>query len=119
MGLNILTNGGFLFHIFTANVNPFWWETVIRYKDEMMSNFGLFFWLGGLYIVGGVWKPIRKQGWWLVAPYLFAAVLVSITVGKEGSYINYFYELSAGLALLTGALLGLPGKKPITAGCSW
>lgn len=111
MALNIATNGGFFFHIFTANVNPFWWETVNRYKDEMMNNFGLFFWLGGVYLFSGIWKPIRKRGWWIVAPYLLAATAVSITVGKEGSYINYFYELSAALALLTGALLGMIGKK--------
>lgn len=109
--LNIITNGGFFFHIFTANVNPFHWETVVHYKDEMMDHFGLFFWLGGLYILGGIWRPIRQNVWWLAAPYFFTAILVSITVGKEGSYVNYFYELSAALALIIGALIGLSGNK--------
>ena len=109
--LNIITNGGFFFHIFTANVNPFHWETVIHWKDEMMSHFSLFFWLGGLYIVGGIWRPVRQKAWWIVAPYFFTALLVSITVGKEGSYINYFFELSAGFSLLVGALIGLSGNK--------
>ena len=109
--LNIITNGGFFFHVFTANVNPFHWDIVTHYKDEMINHFGLFFWLGGLYLLGGIWHPIRQKAWWLTAPYFLTALLVSIAVGKEGSNVNYFYELSAALALLVGSLIGLSGSK--------
>ena len=112
MGLMmILTKGGFFFHVFRANVNPFVWDTVKNYKNEMLTHFPLFFWLAGLYLLGGIWKGMRQNAWWMVAPYVLTGIAVGVTVGKEGSNVNYFYELCAALSLLTGALIGLAGDS--------
>lgn len=110
--LTIFTSGGFFLHVFTANVNPFHWDTVLYYATEIKDHFLLFFILGGLYLLGGVWKGIRQPAWWLVAPYFLLGAAVAITIGKEGSNVNYLYEMCVGIALLTGALLGIHQNKP-------
>ncbi|NSW53035.1 MAG: glycosyltransferase family 39 protein [Anaerolineae bacterium] len=107
MTLNVISNGGFFFHVFTANMNPFRWETVIHYMTEAQTHYLLFFILGVLYLLGGIWKPIRQDAWWLTGPYFLLGTLTALTIGKDGSNVNYLYEMYAGIALLTGALLGL------------
>ncbi|MBN2048646.1 MAG: glycosyltransferase family 39 protein, partial [Anaerolineaceae bacterium] len=109
--MQLVSKGGFFFHVFLANVNPFHWQMVRDYRDEIMEYFPFLIFFGFAYLVGGCWKRIRQPIWWLVAPYLLAASLVSITIGKEGSSVNYLYEFSTALALLIGALLSLGKGK--------
>lgn len=106
--LNVLTHGGFFFNIVTANVNPFDWGTVFHYARGLWDNMALLVLISLVYLLGAVWS--RHQGWWLAAPYLLAAAASALTVGKEGSNINYLFELSAALSLCAGLCLSWLGR---------
>jgi hypothetical protein len=109
--LMIFSGGGFFFHIVTANVNPFHWETVDRYRLELTENLPyLLFGSAALLIYGIVSRP---RAWWLAAPYLIGAVISAITIGKDGSNVNYLYELSAALCLSAGAIISWPNRNHI------
>ena len=109
--LDLLTWGGFFFHIIQANVNPFVWRTVENYFREIRQNMALILILGGLLIFSGLWKRGRTSAWWLVAPYSIGAMAAAITIGKDGSNVNYLFEFSAALAMAAGAAIAWPAKR--------
>lgn len=108
LALNGLTRGGFYFHIITANVNPFFWDTVKHYQRQIWDHMPYLVVAGGVYFIGAVWT--RHPAWWLGAPYLLAATASAITIGKDGSNVNYLYEFSAALAFVVGAFLNWIGR---------
>jgi len=101
--LNTLTRGGFYFNVVTANVNEFGIErlewNLRRLRDAAPV----------LLIIGGVSLILAPAGrvrlWPLLVPYLIGAALSSLTIGKIGSNVNCFLELSAALSLAAGALV--------------
>lgn len=105
--LNLLTRGGFYFNIVTANVNPFLWKTVEEYLDKIWKHMGLLVVLSAAYLVLAVW--FKQKVWWVAAPYLVASTATAITIGKDGSNVNYLYEFSATLAFTSGAFLAWLG----------
>lgn len=107
--LNLLTGGGFVFNIFTANVNPFQVETVQRYWRELRQIAPFLLIFGGAFLVVVPARATASKHWWLLAPYLVGATLSAATVGKVGSNVNYLLELSAALSLTAGATLALVG----------
>ena len=102
--LTLITQGGFLFHIVTANVNPFEWETVAHYWRELRDIAPIMLIVAGAYVALG-FTPLRPKAWPLLTPYLLGALLAAVTIGKVGSNINYLLELSAALSLMMGNLL--------------
>ena len=107
--LLFMTKGGFWFHIVTANVNPFYWDTVQRYAKEMALHIPGLLAGSAVFLAIGTWR--RPRSWWLVGPYLVGALLSAITVGKDGSSVNYMFELSAALSLAAGALVAWAGRR--------
>ena len=108
--INLLTHGGFFLNIVTANVNPFSWATVKNYMGELWSNaFFLILLTGAFLISERAGKHTRS--WPLVLPYVIAATLSAITVGKDGSNCNYLYELAAALCLGAGAGVAWLGRN--------
>ena len=107
--LNLLTNGGFFFNIVTANVNPFYWQTVRNYAEGMWDHMAWLLAACGIYLAAAVWTG--HKGWWLAAPYLLASAVSALTVGKEGSNVNYLFELSAALSLTAGLFLSWLGRS--------
>jgi hypothetical protein len=106
--LNILTGGGFYFNIVTANVNQFFWNTVQDYRHAIWEHMPYLV-VGSLaFILLAVWW--RVKSWWLVAPYLLGATLSAITIGKDGSNVNYLFELSAAFSLVAGAIIAASGR---------
>ena len=105
--LNLITRGGFFFNIVTANVNPFFWDSVEDYLDKIWKNMGLLVVLSAAYLVLAGW--FKQKVWWVVAPYLVASTLSAVTIGKDGSNVNYLYEFSAALAFTAGAFLAWLG----------
>jgi hypothetical protein len=137
--LMIWSGGGFFFHIVTANVNPFNWETVQEYCRDirfymsflLAGSFGMLLW--GLseprrlinrsvrrntHLVAE--KPARRdrpargidhRAWWLAAPFLLGSIGSAITIGKEGSNVNYLLELCAALSLSFGMLIAWAGQE--------
>lgn len=112
--LNLITGGGFYFNIVTANVNPFRWNTVRDYIEEMWAHIPLLLLAGALYLLVGPWlgKSRYPKLWWVVTPYLLGATASAITVGKSGSSVNYLFEFCAALSLLVGAWIAWPKKLP-------
>jgi len=107
--LQLMTGGGFLFHIVTANVNPFSWNQVRFRAEELRDNLPGLLVAAGLFLLAGVfWRP---RSWWLAAPFVLGAAASAVTIGKTGSNVNYLYELCAALSLAAGALLALPGSS--------
>jgi hypothetical protein len=105
--LNLITGGGFFFNIVTANVNPFIWNTVKNYMEAIISHMTIFVVGCGAFFLGAVW--FKQRSWWLAAPYFIGATLSAITIGKDGSNVNYLFELCAAFALTIGAALGVIG----------
>ena len=103
--LTLFSLGGFYTNIVTANVNPYVWKTVQNFIDPMWKNMRFLLVGAAAFLVAGAIKPWRVSSWWLVAPYLVGAVLSGLTIGKDGSNVNYLLEFSAALSLVAGALI--------------
>ena len=137
--LMIWSRGGFFFHIVTANVNPFYWETVKNYAGDILrympfllaGALGMLLW--GLTEPGRLVKRlyrkssqarnqsaglrekpapgIDRSAWWLAAPFLLGAMASAVTIGKDGSNVNYLLEFCAALSLATGVLIAWAGQE--------
>jgi hypothetical protein len=109
--LNLVTGGGFLFNIVTANVNEFRTDLLTGYVSEL--------WMLMPFAVVGTALFVALAGWWrveswrLVAPYAFGAALSGLTIGKIGSNVNYLLEFSAAMCLALGALIAWQRSRPI------
>jgi hypothetical protein len=105
--LNIITQGGFFFNIITANVNPFVWNTVKDYAKKIVEYMPFLAGISILFFFTAGW--FKQRSWWLAAPYLIGATLSGITIGKDGSNVNYLFELMAAFSFTVGAALGVIG----------
>jgi hypothetical protein len=100
--INALTKGGFFFNIVTANVNPFDFFRVVENFRNFFESVPVVFILAAL----GVVVVFRQFDQWpLIIGFLFGGFFSALTIGKIGSNVNYFLELSAGLCLAIGGLL--------------
>jgi hypothetical protein len=100
--LNILTGGGFFFNIVTANVNEFIMTQLNWNLGNLASTAPILLILGVLLLFFG---RGRMSLWPLLALYLIGGTISALTIGKIGSNVNYFLELSAALSLAAGAFL--------------
>ncbi|HEY9077123.1 MAG TPA: hypothetical protein VIO61_11370 [Anaerolineaceae bacterium] len=127
--INLLTGGGFYLNIVTANINKFNWSTVRHYGQQILNHMLPLIVISVLYLIaiivyavidGLPSKKDRRQNNLIdkhqdkrspvssgifVVSYLLAAVAVSVTIGKEGSNVNYLLELSAAFCLTSGAVV--------------
>jgi 4-amino-4-deoxy-L-arabinose transferase-like glycosyltransferase len=100
--LTLVTRGGFFNQVITANNNAYYWDTTGFYIDEVIGVFWFYLLIGGVLLFSIFYKSTRHKVWWVAAPYFVGAIVVSLAIGKDGSYINYLFELSAAFALLAG-----------------
>jgi len=107
--LNILTNGGFFFNIVTANANEFMMSQLSWNLNNLAAATPILLILGALLLFFG-WG--RMSLWPLLALYLIGATISALTIGKIGSNVNYFLELSAALSLAAGAFLAWSQAHP-------
>jgi hypothetical protein len=103
--MQALSDGGFFVHVVTANVNAFDRLLIDRAVTEVVTFMPFLLGAAVLYLVLGVARRERAAA--LVVPYTLGALAAAFTIGKVGSDVNYLYELSAGLCLSVGALVGL------------
>ena len=109
--LNLLTQGGFYMNIVVANVNSFYWETVEKYVKDIRERLYILLIAALLFMVGELFAARgRTRAWALVTTYLLTAAAGSLTIGKDGSNVNYLYEFSAALSLATGAAISWLGS---------
>jgi hypothetical protein len=100
--LNLLTGSGFFFNIVTANVNEFSMDRLGRELEGLAFMVPILLALGLLLLVRG---RGRLPFWPFFAAYLIGALLSTLTIGKIGSNVNYFLEMSAALALVAGVFV--------------
>jgi trehalose/maltose transport system permease protein len=108
--LNVLTGGGFVTHIVLANLNEYQVDLLFSYISELVRLMPVLLLGGAVFLVSGLWR--RDLAWRLIAPYLVGATVVSFTIGKIGSNVNYLLELAAAMALAIGALFAWVRSRP-------
>ena len=101
--IQLLSQGGFFFHIIEANVNPFYWHTVEHYAREIYQNFTWLIYIFVIYLIIG-WRFFRSYSF--LAPYMLVSAAVAITIGKVGSNVNYLLEICVAFAVLAGVVIG-------------
>lgn len=102
LALNVLTQGGFFFHVVTATVNEFGVERLDHHWRDLRGIAPVLLIFGGAFLF---LAPRRVRSWPLLAPYLVGATLSALTIGKIGSNVNYLLELCAALSLAAGACI--------------
>jgi hypothetical protein len=100
--LNIVTDGGFYFNVVTANVNEFDLDQLEWHLDKLRETAPILLIFSGAFLLFGYWKV---PFWPFLASYLLATFLSGLTIGKIGSNVNYFLELSAALSLVAGTVI--------------
>jgi hypothetical protein len=105
--LNIVTHGGFYFNVVTANVNEFDMEQLEWHLGQLRDTAPI---LLGMSVIFLIFAHRKRRFWPLVAFYLIGASLAGLTIGKIGSNVNYFLELSAALSLVAGAAIAWTGE---------
>jgi hypothetical protein len=108
--LNLTTGGGFFFNIVTANINQFNWQLLATSLESLWRLMPGLLVISALFLLAGIW--FRPGGWPLIGPYLIGASLSALTIGKLGSNVNYFLELSAAASLAMGACLAWQRRRP-------
>jgi hypothetical protein len=109
--LLVLTRGGIVLNLITANANAILPETIELYVDEITRHMPIFLGGAALLLLSGLrW---RTAGWWLAAPYFIGGLAVAFTIGKIGSDVNYLYELAAAFCLVAGVLIGSARRIPL------
>lgn len=106
LALQVSSGGGFYDHVIASNMNywsagilrDIWVLTYVTWRwPFLFAAVGLLLWLAK----PGSDRPAYHPAWLLVW-YLLFAVLVTVTAGKVGSYVNYTLEAIAAAALLSG-----------------
>lgn len=108
----VATNGGFWFHLITANVNALDSNLISVYADEVARTLTALLIMALIYLLGGWMRARSRRAWWLVAPYLLGGLAVAFTIAKIGSDVNYLYELCAALCLAAGAFVAWSSRFP-------
>jgi hypothetical protein len=104
VGLNLVTEGGFYLNAIVANLNPWSVQRFMQYASELYLHAGYLVFGCIIYMIAAtLGEP--NHSWLVVTPYVFGALLASLSAGKVGSSANYFYETATALCLATGALI--------------
>lgn len=116
IGMQVSTQGWFLFHTVTGNLNPFDWQQFWSIQGAFLRDH-FYLVIAGLVLSGSA--ILRRH---LSLPFLWflVATLMTMSVGKVGSDENYFLEPLAALTLfavteIPGALAGLTAGRRRTA----
>ena len=100
--ISLLTNGGFYFHLVTANANEFRWDTLVDRLGQLLGDMPIALLLA---IAASVAWRQRLVGRPLLVGFFVGAFLSMMTIGKVGSNVNYFLELAAALSLMMGGII--------------
>ncbi len=106
LALNLATNGGFLFNTITIlgrqNVSS---EIIWYYAQDVASHLPLLLIAAGALVLIAFAKTSEKYLKAFFVPYLVAATISALTIGKPGSNVNYLLELVAALSLAAALLI--------------
>ncbi len=106
--LEVATHGGFSHNIVVANVNEYRPARVAEHFRDLATLAPVLLVFGAASLGPRVQEARAERVF--LGTYLGAAVVSALTIGKVGSNVNYFLELSVALCLATG--WGLARMKP-------
>jgi 4-amino-4-deoxy-L-arabinose transferase-like glycosyltransferase len=106
LGINIQTQGGFYINIVQANLNQYQFSRLAVMGEQLLLIWPVIIFVSFLYAAYVLTKvgqpafpqinPFVTSGLWF---FSIGAVISAVTVGKEGSDVNYFLELIAACSL--------------------
>jgi len=99
--LTAATRGGFVLHVVTGTAGRMILEQLVNLDRELVALIPILLALSAAVGIIGMWR--QMPGSTFVAGYWLAAAIVSLTVAKEGSYINYFLDLCTACSLAASA----------------
>lgn len=99
----VLTRGGFMFHVVTGTAGRLSAEQFLTFVPQLIDLIPYLLVLTIATVVTAARSA--SPGWVLVAAYCAGAAAISLTIAKEGSYINYFLDLCAACGLAAGAAI--------------
>lgn len=106
---DVLSEGGFVFSVVQANAGEYRLRLLLSYFPAMLRHMPYLLISAILFILLAVrW---RRDASWLAGPYLLAGGSTALLAGKIGSSFNYFFELSAALALSAALLLAWAPRR--------
>jgi len=108
--LDLLTEGGFFFHVVSANVNTFSSARLLRLATEAGGMIPLILASAVLFLIVGAGG--RNALWRFGAPYLVTSLIAALTIGKSGSNVNYWLEACAALSIATAGLVSWSHRRP-------
>jgi len=106
---NHYSNSGFYFHTMLANVNHFQWLRVLEFGGRLVAISGLT--LALALATRGLAAPTEFARRALPV-YAAGALLTALTVGKVGSWHNYFLELVTAIVLFGASAARDDGRRP-------
>lgn len=101
-GMNVITQGGFVFSLITTNLSPWRENSLVEFNCALALTIPLVLML--------FTRPWFKP-WRVVGLFLLGGTLVGFTISKVGSNVNYLLEWFAGLSLLVGMMIALAGDS--------
>lgn len=111
--LQVWTTGGFLFHTVEANVNRYSWSLLGYFARDLLAESGALLGLAAAAAILGLIEG--APGAKLLALYFVGATLSALTIGKVGSHVNYFLEITAAASIFAGLALARARR----AGARW
>jgi hypothetical protein len=101
--IQIITHGGFYFHIISGNINAFYWSNIKYFANLIYLDMNWLFYFLIIYFLIG-WKYFHSYQF--LFPYSILSIIVAFTIGKTGSNVNYLLEICTALAILAGIVMG-------------
>ena len=99
--LYYITNGQFWLHIYSYTISKYYFKILIFWLKLFFEIHFIFLIIASVAIV----KWLLKKQFTLVSVYFIFAFLISLSVGKIGSSINYLIEFWAACCLVFGLYL--------------
>lgn len=109
--LNWLTGGQFYIQTVAANANTYDWHRTVFFLSDLKDRYAVecaIATIGAVSLWRGLW-PLRgsvrnRQSWTraVLGTYLFTTFIVSLTVGKIGSEVNYLIEFMGAVCVCVG-----------------
>ncbi len=112
--INLTTRGAFFTDIVLANANPYSWQLAGNFMRGFLSIVPILATSALLYLLTQFYQTYRrKKSPRALALYLIAAAFVSLSIGKAGSWENYFLEILAIFCIIAGLWFNIPRWRAV------
>jgi 4-amino-4-deoxy-L-arabinose transferase-like glycosyltransferase len=112
--LNVLSNGGFWWHVVTVHELPWNLQSYLKFMGGYVQSYQLFgvvalglaaFWLADVFGAGkNFWREARRNPATFLLLYAGAGIGAGLSTGTYGGNHNHFLEMSAAACMALGAV---------------